>query len=257
MTEDDRKTTGRKPVTGKPATIDDVARIAGVSRSAVSRAYTPGASVSGVTRAKVAEAAAKLGYRPNLVARSLSTRRSNTIAIALTRLENGFHAEALQELSLRLAEIGFRVLLFITDHHSDDDPPVDTVLRHQVDAIILLSMRLSSHFALECAAAGVPVVLFNRTTDFAAVPAVTGDNAGGGAMVAEFLLEGGHQRIAIMTGFEDSSTSRDREMGFTERLLASGYGRPARGSKAPLRMKRSGYFFDIAELRSTVLKPLT
>ena len=81
-----------------PPTIGDVAALAGVSRSAVSRAYTPGAHVSPANRERIAAAAEALGYRPNLIARSLSTRRSNMIAVAMTRLENAFHADLLQHL---------------------------------------------------------------------------------------------------------------------------------------------------------------
>jgi DNA-binding LacI/PurR family transcriptional regulator len=160
----------------RPATLDDVAKLAGVSRSAVSRAFTSGASVSPKTRAKVKEAADALTYRPNLVARSLSKQRTTIVAIGITRLENSFYAEILQALSVGLSREGLRGLLFATEGPDDPDPPLDEVLRHQVNAVILLAVRLSSQFAANVRRQACPSFL-------------------------------------SIAGIEDSSTSQDREHG--------------------------------------------
>ena len=87
----------------------DVARLAQVSQSAVSRTFTPGASVSEVTRAKVQEAARKLGYRPNAIARSLITRRSRMIGVVMSYLENQFYPVVLEKISQRLQRDGTAV----------------------------------------------------------------------------------------------------------------------------------------------------
>lgn len=210
-----------QPGTRRPPrapTIADVAAAAGVSRSAVSRTFTAGASASADTRARVQAAAEALRYRPNLVARSLTTQRSNVVAIGTARLDNGFNAELLQAIALRLDAAGLRPMLFPTAGDLDGDPPIDAVLRHRVDAVMLLATPLSSHFAEACAAAGVPLVQVNRTSRSATVSTVSGDNVGGARAVAEFLLAGGHARFAFMAGIEDSSTSRDRERGYGARL---------------------------------------
>ncbi|MDE3239016.1 MAG: LacI family DNA-binding transcriptional regulator [Paracoccaceae bacterium] len=203
-----------------------MAEVAGVSRSAVSRAYTEGAYVSAEARERIYAAAKKLGYRPNLVARSLSTSRSGVIGIAITRLVNAFHSELLQELTLGLRKLGYSVMLFLTDPTTDSDPPIDDVLRHRVDALILCAVRFSSTFAEECRTSGVPVVLLNRVADGVQAASVVGQNVEGGRAVAEFLLAGGHQNFAFIRGFEDSSTSRDREFGFTSALHAAGMPAP-------------------------------
>ena len=203
-------------------TIGDVAALAGVSRSAVSRAYTPGAHVSPANRERIAAAAEALGYRPNLIARSLSTRRSNTIAVAMTRLENAFHADLLQHLGRELQGRGLQMLLFLTDPNSDPDPPIDALLRHRVDAIVLSAVRFSSDFARECRAAGVPVLMVNRTASDVAVSTVVGENFEGGRLVGDLFARAGHTRPVFISGFENSSTSRERERGFRAALAEAG-----------------------------------
>jgi DNA-binding LacI/PurR family transcriptional regulator len=210
------------------ATAMQVARLAGVSQSAVSRAFTPGASVADATRAKIAKAAQSLGYRPNLLARSLITRQSRIIGVAVAYMGNQFYPQLLQALSALLHAAGYRILLFTPEPSAEGDPVLEEVLRYRVDALILASTSLSSHLAEECARAGVPVVLVNRKSAFANVSSVTGDNRRGGARIAEFLLAGGHQRLCFLAGLEDSSTSRDREAGFVRRLKQFGAPAPER-----------------------------
>ena len=206
----------------------DVARLAGVSQSAVSRAFTPGASVSADTRAKVAAAARTLGYRPNAIARSLITRRSRIIGLVAAYLQNHFYPEVLERLSARLRAEGYHIMLFTADSRDAADPLLEEILRYRVDGLVLASTTLSSALAAECKAAGIPVLLFNRTTETADVSSVTGENARGGALIAEFLAAAGHRRMGFVAGIENSSTSRDREAGFTSWLAAHGFGAPAR-----------------------------
>jgi DNA-binding LacI/PurR family transcriptional regulator len=212
----------------RSATTYDVAKLAGVSQSAVSRAFTEGASIAEPTRLKIVEAARELGYRPNLIAKSLITRQSNLVGVAMGDLQNPFYADLLERLSEALAEMNYRALLFITRRGEGSDPILEEVLRFRPAALVLVSAALSSHFDEECQQAGVPVVLLNRTTESTTVSSVTGDNRVGAAAIADFLLAGGHRRLAFLAGLEDSSTSRDRENGFTDRLAERGHPTPAR-----------------------------
>jgi DNA-binding LacI/PurR family transcriptional regulator len=192
--------------------------LAGVSQSAVSRAFTPGASISPKARARVVEAAKALGYRPNSIARSLITQRSRLIGVAMAYMENQFYPAALEALSQALARAGYRVLLFTPAPDGDSDPILDEVLRYQVEAVVLASTSLTSHFAEECAQARVPVVMFNRRTERALASSITGDNVAGGREIAAFLAAGGHNRFAYVAGLPESSTSRDRELGYRGEL---------------------------------------
>ena len=207
-------------------TAQDVAQLARVSQSAVSRTFTPGASVSEDTRARVTLAAKTLGYRPNAMARSLITRRSRIVALVMGYLENQFYPLVIERLSQKLQKQGYHVLMFISDG-DETDGVLDEILQYQVDGIVMASAMLSPGLAGQCADVGVPVVLFNRVPDTSAfarhtTSAVTSDNRRGGRMVAELLLARGHCRIAFLAGLEKSSTNLERERGFTEALAEAG-----------------------------------
>lgn len=199
----------------------DVARLAQVSQSAVSRAFSPGASVSPAMRARVMQAAEALGYRPNALARAVISGRSRLIALLVAYLDNHFYPVVLELMSRALQARGYQVLLFLTET-GGQDAVVQKMLQFQVDGIVMASAALSSSLAAECAATGTPVVLFNRTVPALPVSSVTSDNIEGARQLAHFLAAGGHRRIAFIAGQEDSSTSRDREAGFRQGLAEHG-----------------------------------
>ncbi|MGV1793496.1 LacI family DNA-binding transcriptional regulator [Rhizobium sp. A37_96] len=206
-------------------TSNDVARLAGVSQSAVSRYFTPGSSVSKKTSEKIRVAAEQLGYRPNILARSLITGRSRIIGLVVAYLENYFYPEVVERLSKVLQEQGYHVLVFISSPASASenvDQITQEILDYQVDGIVLASASMSSELAARCHAHGVPIVLFNRSQDDERLSAVTSDNRAGGRKLAELLLSLGHEKFGYIAGFEGASTQRDREAGFLEGLAAAG-----------------------------------
>jgi LacI family transcriptional regulator len=205
-----------------PVTSSQVADHAGVSQSAVSRAFTPGASISPKTRARVLASAKALGYRPNAIARTLITNRSRIIAVVMAYLENLFYPDVLEELGRRLAAENYHVLLFTGFKDRDSDPVFDQIMQYRVDGIILASTSLSSELSEECMVAGIPVVLFNRTTERDETSSVTTQNREGGKLLGQFLLAGGHRSYGYIAGLENSSTNRDRLTGFREALSAAG-----------------------------------
>lgn len=204
-------------------TSQDVAKRAGVSQSAVSRVFSTGRSASPKMAAKVKAAAEELGYRPNILARSLITGKSKIIGLVVAYLENQFYPEALEKLSISLQQHGYHALVFMT---RIDDSNVDTLLQdlldYQVDGIVMASVAMSTNLASRCEDEGIPVVLFNRSQDDDRLSTVTSDNVQGGRKVAEFLVAGGHQRIAHIAGWEGASTQLDRERGFRLGLSEAG-----------------------------------
>lgn len=204
-----------------PVTSGEVAKLAKVSQSAVSRAFTPGASVSEKTREKVLKAASQLGYRPNALARAMISGRSRLIAMLVAYLDNQFYPIVLEHLSRTLQGEGYQVLLFMTDPGKQDEV-VQKILQYQVDGIVMASATLSSTLARECANTGIPVVMFNRYVATSPASSVTSDNIEGGRLIGDFLVRGGHERIAFIAGAEDSSTNRDREAGFYQGLAQHG-----------------------------------
>ncbi|MEM9796974.1 MAG: LacI family DNA-binding transcriptional regulator [Pseudomonadota bacterium] len=210
-------------MSSKRVTAQDVARAAGVSQSAVSRVFTKGASVSRKTEARVRDAAEALGYRPNALARSLITGKSRIIGLVVAYLDNPFYPDAIERLSHALQAQGYHLLIFTTGKQGlDTDRVVTELLDYQVDGIVAASINLSDAAMRRCDAAGIPVVLFNRGMPGSGLSSVTSENRAGGRRVAEFLMAGGHDRIAHITGFERASTSRDRLAGFREALAEAG-----------------------------------
>ena len=202
-------------------TSSDVARRAGVSQPTVSRVFTAGVRVSPKLEARVKSAADELGYRPNTLARSLITGRSRTIGLIVAYLDNPFYPEALEKLSLALKDRGYHILVFLAANHAEEiDPVVEDLLAHQVDGIIIASVGISNRLTERIYREGIPLVLFNRGQDDPRLSSVTSANFDGGRRVAEFLLAGGHTRIAHISGWQGSSTGRDRQAGFVAGLKA-------------------------------------
>ena len=207
---------------GKVTSLE-VAEKAGVSRSAVSRVFTPGASVSPATADKVRVAARELGYRPNVLARSLITGRSRIIGLVVAYLENQFYPEAIERLSKSLQARGYHVLVFMASNDSEATQGViDELLDYQVDGIIAASVGLSNDLTRRCEDAGIPIVLFNRDQFDERLSSVTSDNMSGGRKLADFLVAGGHGRIGHIAGWEGASTQIDREAGFKAGLMEAG-----------------------------------
>lgn len=208
----------------------DVALVAGVSQSAVSRCFQPGASVSDATQARVMKAAALLDYIPNAAARSLITRRSNIVAVIITSQAHLHYPELLGELSQQIGARGKRVLLFTLPREADAD--VDRVLaevwQYQVDGVIAAA-RLSADHIAEFERRQMPLVLFNRTVRERAVHTVTCDHREAGRMLVSRLAAAGHRRFGIIAGTDDGTVATiasERRRGACERLAELGLPAP-------------------------------
>ena len=198
------KSTPRRPITSY-----DVALHAGVSQSAVSRCFKPGASISKATKAKVMKSAKELGYQPNAIAQGLITRRSNLVAVIISNLTNLYYPEVLAELTQRLAAHGVKVLLFSLSHESDVDLVLQQVWSYRVDGAIVAA-RLSADQIREFRDREVSLVLYNRVEESAACDSVCCDSANGERQLVEGLLAAGHQQFGIIAGPSDSYVGEER-----------------------------------------------
>ncbi len=204
-------------------TAMDVARLAGVSQSAVSRVFTPGASASKRTVEKVRLAAEELGYRPDPLARAMITGRTRIIGLVVAYLENQFYPMALERLSRALQERGYHILVFIAENSTEKvGEVVQELIDYRVDGIITFSVAMSNDLTAQITALDIPVVNFNRGQDDPRLTDITSDNIAGGRRAAEFLIAGGHVRIAHVMGWQGSSTGRDRAEGFKQAMAAAG-----------------------------------
>jgi len=209
----------------KQPTSVDVARLAGVNQSTVSRAFDPNSRISDETRTRVMSAAAKLGYQPNVIARSLITQRTDIVGIVMANLTaSHFYPNVLEQFTHRLQEMGKQVLLLNAPPGRSIDEILPQVLGYQVDALIIASLTPGNETIDVSNRGGRPVILFNRFATDTSANVVCCDNVQGGRLAADFLIDTGHSRIAYIAGPANTTTNLMRERGFTDQLHQRGYG---------------------------------
>lgn len=200
-------------------TLKDVAKRAGVSRSAVSRTFTEGASVSQKTRAKVRQAANDLGYSPNALASSLTTGRTKLIGLVSNNFHNPIFLEVFDLFTKGLQELDLRPLLVNLSHETDPENSVAMLRQYSVDGVIVASSTLPPTFAKAFRDAGVPVVhSFGRHSSSTDVHVVGIDNIEAGRLAARELAARNYTQVAFLGGPESATSTQDRHRGFVEEL---------------------------------------
>lgn len=193
----------------------DVAKAAGVSRAAVSRTFTPGASVSPATRAKVIEAAERLGYHVNHLARGLTRAESGMVALIVAEVDTPFRSRLVSALTSRLQTAGKVAMMINTDR---SDASVERALRqaiaYRTDAAVILSGMPDPALADLCLRNGLRLVLINRDEERAGSLRIRLDDAEAGALALTTLVRGGCSRPALATSRTATTSLRAREEGF-------------------------------------------
>jgi DNA-binding LacI/PurR family transcriptional regulator len=213
-------------VTGAP-TLEQVAALAEVSRATVSRVVNGSAKVSPEVRARVERAVAKLGYVPNRAARSLVTRRADSIALVVSEpharfFSEPFFAGVVRGVSAALAETGVQLLLLIAQDLPDRGRLERYVLGGHVDGVLLASLHGDDPLPGALERAGVPAVVVGRPAGAAPASYVDADNRGGARKAVDHLARRGRRRIATIAGPLDMGVGQDRLDGYRDGLRAAG-----------------------------------
>src|SRR6202050_445152 len=209
----------------RPARLRVVAAAAGVHPATASRALNLETRllVSEETARRVAAAAARLGYRPNPVARSLRTRRSHTVGVLIPDLNNPIFPPIVRGLEDKLAAAGYVALLGNTDADANRERTLFEQMRaRHVDGFVLATATQHDRLLAEAAAAELPVVLMNRLSQDHSFPSVSGDNEQGARMAVTHLARLGHTRIAHIAGPQEASTGTARLRGFRDGMTSNG-----------------------------------
>jgi len=200
-------------------TLKDVAQRAGVSRSAVSRAFTDGASVSESMRRKVEKAAADLGYTPNALASSLTTGRTRLIGLVSNNFHNPIFLEVFDLFTRGLQERGLRPLLVNLTDETDPANSVKMLRQYSVDGVVVASSTLTPAFSQAFRDARVPVVhSFGRHTSSPQVHVVGIDNVECGRIAARELVTRDYKNVAFLGGPEMATSTQDRLQGFISEI---------------------------------------
>ena len=199
----------------------DVAKLAGVSQSAVSRTFRDGGSVSPETRAKVERAAQALGYAPNIVARSLITRRSNLIAVLVTAQTSRNYPEVLFQLGQEIQARGNRMLVFTVDFDALAAEVFNDLAGYHVDGIVAAT-SMEPDLLEACERHRIPLVLYNRVPRGGFASAVGCDHATGMSDLVDHLVGGTPRRVAFVAGPKGAVVSEDRLAGARQALVRHG-----------------------------------
>lgn len=205
-------------------TIRDVARLAGVSPATVSKVLNEGRYVSDTARQRVVDAVAKLGYRPNAVARSLKAKRTLTIGLITDDFEGVFTASMMRGVEEAANQHGFSVIL-CNSYGKPERERADlaVLLDKQVDGIILMSgYRVRERGAPALPLRHVPVVYLYQYNHDLPAPSIVPDDYGGGRLATQHLIEIGRQRIAIINGPPHYEATHLRMAGYRDALQEAG-----------------------------------
>lgn len=205
------------------ATIYEVSKLAGVSLATVSRVINNSGRVTEKTRRKVQAAMAELGYRPNSIAQSLASNRSNSVGIMVPELHGPFFGTMLSGIEAELRGADKHVI--ITVGHSDEAKELDGIeflMTRKCDSLILDVDAVADEYLVELSRGSVPVVLINRTIPAMAENCINLDNERGGYIAARALLDLGHRSIAYISGPRWKRDANERLAGHKRALAETG-----------------------------------
>lgn len=202
-------------------TAKQVAHAAGVSISAVSRAFTPGAPIDDAKRKRIFAAAEAVGYvSPGR--RMAQAIAADTVTLVAGDLHNPFYPLVLDTLAKRLQASGRQLLVYALPEGTNVDTVIPKILAARPSAVIVTSVSLTSGMAQACRQHRIPVVLLNRIQRDIRINAVACDNFAGGTDAASLLLARGRRRIGFIGGAPNTSTHVERARGFRTRLNEAG-----------------------------------
>ncbi|WP_243443878.1 LacI family DNA-binding transcriptional regulator [Asaia prunellae] len=198
-------------MTKRVITSIDVARLAGVSQSAVSRAFSATASIAPATRERVLRAAEALNYRPNRIPSIMLTGRSGMIGIIVGGMRNPLYGTALEHLSSGLHDAGFQVLLVQVVDSVTLDAALGQLAGYRVDALITALAIGSEETASALSALSIPIIAFNSVMTGPGISSIQSNNRKSGRRVAEMMVTRGVQRPFWLAGPSQNAASRARE----------------------------------------------
>lgn len=211
----------------KKVTIKDIARMANVSHTTVSRALNDKSRIHPQTKEKILSLARELNYQPNFFARSLVTKRTKILGLVITTIANPFYTELAQGIEMTARSLGYNIILCSTNYELSTEKKYIEMLRSKgVDGIIFTSAHIGDSNIIALAEEGFPMILLNRRTYHSTVREkvdyVGVDNIWGGYLAVEHLIRLGHERIGIIGGSSESSVGFERLEGGKKALTAYG-----------------------------------
>src|SRR5947209_5730474 len=226
----------RPPKLDRPATLADVASVAGVVAMTASRAINGTGYVSDEVRKRVLKAAARLNYRPNMVARQLKSRRLNAIGVLLPDIANPFSALLVQGLKQVFDDAGYTSFIATSNRSVEQEQAaLESFLDHRVDGLVVATRgtAIGDKVLQRIAQQGTPMVTIGRPVNFPNVDSVTANHYQGAHDAVTHLIRLGHQRIAFLGISPADGRSRRRYQGYLAAMNAAGLDAPMQYTVGP------------------------
>ncbi len=205
--------------------IKDIAQLAGVSHSTVSRALSNSPLISPATRRRIQQIAARRGYSPNAIARGLVTQRTSAIGVVVTSIEDPFVAEVVRGIEEVAGDHGYRVFLATSHNDPARELNVVTALREwRVDGVIVASSRVGSLYGPRLQQIGVPIVLINNQHPGTFIHTISIADAQGAQLATAHLISRGHRVIGHLRGPAGHGATQKRAAGYRRALREAGIG---------------------------------
>ena len=173
------------------------------------------------TKERVLQAMKELNYAPDGLARAMVTRKTGTIGAVVEDITNPFYPEVVEALCSEFAAVNHRMTLW-NSGAAGEPSAIEAIQQRLIDGVVFTTALPASTALTEAVNQGLPVVLVNRYVEGVDCDRVTTDNIKGGRLIAEYLANWGHQRVGLITGIEEASTSIERETGFRDGLADRG-----------------------------------
>ncbi|ELR65243.1 Transcriptional regulator [Photobacterium marinum] len=202
------------------ATINDVCKLAGVSKATVSRVLNNTGQVKPATAEAVYQAMKTLGYKPNSLARALATNKTNTLGLVVSAFEGAYFSSLMRQASETTAKSGKQLLIMDGGHSQESEcQAINSLVEQRVDAIILYTRKMPPEQLKQMMQTlSVPLVVINQMVEGFEPQCICFDQYKAACEATEFLINSGHRKIACITGPEDSVNSRLRLKGFHDTL---------------------------------------
>ncbi|MCG0276475.1 MAG: LacI family transcriptional regulator [Thermosediminibacteraceae bacterium] len=209
-------------------TIKDIARLAGVSITTVSRALNGYPDVSEATRQKIKKIAEELNYTPNSIARGLVMKKTNTVGLVVSEIikpgvYHPFFLEILAGIKAALRRSGYDIILFTVDHESQGKVSYERLCKERkVDGTIVQGLKLSDPYIEQIKSTDIPTVMIDIPILTEKVGYVSSDNVKGAFDAVNYLVQLGHREIGFINGHKDAAVSFERLEGYRKALEHNG-----------------------------------
>ena len=203
----------------------DIAQRLNITKVSVSKALRDHPDISRETRALVKKMAAEMGYSPNLLARSLSSRRTHTLGVVVPKIAHTFFASVIDAIQEHATQHNYGIVLAVSNESSDlERQHIERLLAMRVDGLLISVSQQAPDLEIyeRVRSMKVPLVFFDRRIDGLPFSSVTVDDEGGARQAIEYLIRQGHRKIAHIAGTSDTEIGRRRRRGYEEALKANG-----------------------------------